>query len=97
MDNLDAHFGEDFCSVEDKNVQQNLNIIRKIVLNSIKQYKEKYDIKRPFSKIMLDCLLDPYFMLSLLAVGENWFPWDDCEAHVVADFLVGVLSALHSF
>jgi len=68
---LDAHFGEDFCRVEDKNVQQNLNIIRKIVLNSIKQYKEKYDIKRPFSKIMLDCLLDPYFMLSLLAVGEN--------------------------
>jgi len=41
------------------------------VLNSIKQYKEKYDIKRPFSKIMLDCLLDPYYMLSLLAVGEN--------------------------
>jgi len=68
---LDAHFGEDFCHVENKNVLQNLNIIRKIVLNSIKQYKEKYDIKRPFSKIMLDCLLGPYFMLSLLAVGEN--------------------------
>jgi len=35
---LDMHFGEDFCRVEDKNVQQNLNIIRKIVLNSIKRF-----------------------------------------------------------
>jgi predicted transposase YbfD/YdcC len=38
---LDVHFGEDFCRVEDENVQQNLNIVRKIALNSVKSYKEK--------------------------------------------------------
>jgi hypothetical protein len=31
---LDVHFGEDFCRVEDENVQQTLNIVRKIALNS---------------------------------------------------------------
>ena len=38
---LDVHFNEDFCRVEDRNVQQDLNIIRKIALNCIKNYKEK--------------------------------------------------------
>jgi predicted transposase YbfD/YdcC len=38
---LDVHFGEDFCRIEDENIQQNLNITRKIVLNSVKLYKDK--------------------------------------------------------
>jgi len=33
---LDAHFGEDFCRVEDENVQQVLNVARKIALNCVK-------------------------------------------------------------
>ncbi len=37
---LDVHFGEDFCRVEDENVQQSLNIIRKIALNNIRLFKE---------------------------------------------------------
>ncbi|MCL2388680.1 MAG: ISAs1 family transposase, partial [Defluviitaleaceae bacterium] len=37
---LDVHFGEDFCRVLNKDVQQNLNIIRKIVLNHLRRYKE---------------------------------------------------------
>ena len=64
---LDVHFGEDFCRVEDENVQQNLNIVRKIALNSIKSYKEKSGTKRPLSKIMLDCLLDSEGMVPILA------------------------------
>ena len=68
---LDVHFSKDFCRIEDKNVQRNLNIVRKIAINSIKQYKEDSNIKRPISKIMLDCLLDPSFMLALLSVDEN--------------------------
>ena len=68
---FDLHFGEDFCRVEDKNIQQNLNIIRKIAINSIKQYKEKSKSKRPLSKIMLDCLLEPHHSLTILAVAEN--------------------------
>jgi len=63
---LDVHFCEDFCRVEDKDVQQNLNIIRKLVLNCIKLYKDKNNVKRPVSKIMLECLLDPLCLLPLL-------------------------------
>ena len=68
---LDVHFGEDFCRIEDKNVQQNLNIVRKIVLNGIRLHKEKSGDKRPFSKIMFDALLAPMSMLAFLAVPEN--------------------------
>jgi predicted transposase YbfD/YdcC len=68
---LDVHFCEDFCRVENKFVQQSLNIIRKIVLNSIKIYKEKSGDKHPFSKIMFDCLLDPVKMLPLFVDSQN--------------------------
>ena len=68
---LDVHFCEDFCRVEDKDVQQNLNIIRKIVLNSIKVYKEKSGAKLPLSKIMFNCLLEPEFLLAVLDSIEN--------------------------
>jgi len=68
---LDVHFGEDFCRVEDENIQQNLNIIRKIVLNSIKTFKEKTNSKRPISKIMFDCLLESNNILPILMEFEN--------------------------
>ena len=68
---LDVHFGEDFCRVEDSNVQQCLNIVRKIALNSIKDFKEKTDSKRPISKIMLACLLDADYLLKILEADEN--------------------------
>ena len=60
-----------FCRVEDENVQQNLNIIRKIALSSVKLFKDKNNSKRPFSKIMFDCLLDPSFLLPLLDIPQN--------------------------
>ena len=62
---LDVHFSEDFCRIEDDNTQQLLNIIRKIPLNTIKSYKSKNDIKRPISKIMFDCLLEPHLLLNI--------------------------------
>ena len=68
---LDVHFSEDFCRVEDKNVQQNLNIVRKIVLNCIKRYKEQTKNKHPISKIMFGCLLDPFDLLDILDYLEN--------------------------
>ncbi len=68
---LDVHFAEDFCRIEDENVQQNLNIIRKIALNSLKIFKERGKTKRPLSKIMFDCLLAPQFLLSVLGLPEN--------------------------
>jgi len=63
---LDVHFGEDFCRVEDEDVQQCLNIIRKIVLNCIKNFKEKTNSKKPLSKIMFSCLLDCDALIPIL-------------------------------
>jgi len=63
---LDVHFGEDFCRIEDTNIQQNLNIVRKVALNSIRDYKNKMKSKRPLSKIMFDCLMDCAFILQVL-------------------------------
>lgn len=55
---LDVHFGEDFCRIQDKTIQRNLNMLRKYALNLIKQHKERTKSKRAISKIMFDCLLD---------------------------------------
>lgn len=63
---LDVHFGEDHCRIADENVQQNLNIVRKIALNCIKHFKDVSNTKKPLSKIMLDCLLEPHFFLNVL-------------------------------
>jgi len=68
---LDVHFEEDYCRVEDRNVQQNLNIVRKIALNTIKDFKNKTSTKRPLSGIMLKCLLDSDYILAVLGVTEN--------------------------
>ena len=63
---LDVHFEEDYCRVENKNVQQNLNMLRKLAINIIKQYKERSESKRAISKIMFDCLLAPSFICSVI-------------------------------
>jgi predicted transposase YbfD/YdcC len=68
---LDVHFGEDFCRVEDENVQQVLNIVRKIALNCVKTHKRESKSKLPLSKIMLDCLLDCQKLIPVLTSGEN--------------------------
>jgi predicted transposase YbfD/YdcC len=68
---LDVHFDEDYCRVEDGNIQQNLNMVRKIALNSIKVYKAKTMSKQPLSQIMLNCLLDSDFLLHLLTFPQN--------------------------
>jgi len=68
---LDIHFAEDHCRVEDKNTQQTLNAIRKIALNSIKRFKDNTNNKRPISKIMLDCMLEPLYILDIIFICEN--------------------------
>ena len=64
---LDVHFSEDSCRVENREVQEQLNVFRKMALNLIKRYKEKEKSKRPISKIMLDCLLDPLLLASVFS------------------------------
>jgi predicted transposase YbfD/YdcC len=63
---LDVHFGEDFCRVQDENVQMVLNIIRKIVLNALREFKEKTKSKRAFTSLMLDCLIEPAIILKIV-------------------------------
>ena len=66
---LDVHFEEDWCRVEDKTVQSNLNIFRKAAINIIKLFKTNTESKQAISKIMLDCLLDSRLILRIL--NEN--------------------------
>lgn len=53
---LDVYFEEDWCRLEDKDVQQNLNMLCKAALNLIKLYKAGTSSKKALSKIMFDCL-----------------------------------------
>ena len=73
---LDVHFGEDFCRIEDEDIQQVLNMVRKTSLNNITLYKQKTKSKLPMSKIpmskiMFACLLDCEKLVDVLLVGEN--------------------------
>ncbi len=63
---LDVHFQEDFCRVEDKYIQQNLNMLRKLTINLIKRYKSKTNSKKALTAIMLNCLLDPKNIIKIL-------------------------------
>lgn len=63
---LDVHFEEDWCRVSDKNVQQSLNIFRKLAINLIKLYKSETGSKKPISNIMLDSLLDFQSLLQIV-------------------------------
>jgi len=63
---LDVHFGEDYCRVEDRNVQQNLNMARKAALNMVKLYKKRAAQKLSLSNIMFNCLLEPEMILHVL-------------------------------
>lgn len=53
------HFGEDFCLAAVQNTQENLNIMRKIVLNSLKSFKAVNNLKTVIFGLMLDCMMDP--------------------------------------
>lgn len=63
---LDVHFAEDYCRVENRNIQQTLNIVRKIALNLIKLYKKETSSKLALSNIMLNCLVDSSMIMRIL-------------------------------
>jgi len=65
---LDVHFDEDSCRTRDYNANQNLNIIRKIALNYIRNYKNKSKSKLPLSRLMFACLLECEEILKII----NW-------------------------
>ena len=55
---LDVHFLEDKTKVWDMNVQQNLNIMRKIALNLAREYKNRFEPKKAISRILKRNLFD---------------------------------------
>ena len=65
---LDVHYQEDYCRIQNRTIQQNLNLLRKFSLSLMKQYKARTSSKRAMSKLMLDCLLEP---LTICAILEN--------------------------
>jgi predicted transposase YbfD/YdcC len=65
---LDVHYGEDYCRIENKNTQQVLNILRKIALNFMRNYKNRTASDVPFSHYMQDCQLDPDCIIKFLHI-----------------------------
>ena len=63
---LDVRFDEDKCRTEDTNVQRNLNMLRKLAINLIRLFKERTHSQKPFSNIMLDCLLSPCHLMQVI-------------------------------
>ncbi len=63
---LDVHFREDDCRVLDKNLQQALNIGRKVALNLVSRYKQKNALKASLSHIMFKALMDTSFIKKIL-------------------------------
>lgn len=63
---LDVHFNEDKCRLFDKNAQINMNIIRKLVLNLIRNYKNNTGSKIPFSNLMVKCVANPLFIKEMV-------------------------------
>ena len=63
---LDVHFGEDSCRVVEQQTQEILNIIRKIVLNALRDYKNSSGSKAAFNHMMLDCMIEPECILLFL-------------------------------
>jgi len=68
---LDVHFGEDLCRVIEQRTQENLNIIRKIVLNILRDYKNSSGSKAAFTHMMLDCMIEPERILDFIGVRQN--------------------------
>lgn len=66
---LDVHFEEDQCRIENKAVQQSLNMFRKAAINLIKHFKSSNNSKQAISNIMFGCLLDSKMILRIL--NEN--------------------------
>ena len=63
---LDVHFREDMCRITEESTQRNLNIFRKVAINNVKIYKERFKPKSPLSHIMFECLMNPALLKEIL-------------------------------
>lgn len=63
---LDVNLKEDLTKLREENARKNLNIFRKIALNSMKLYKQNNGIKDSISGLMQDCLMDAELLIEVL-------------------------------
>jgi predicted transposase YbfD/YdcC len=63
---LDMRFSEDSFRAAERRTQENLNIIRKIVLNLMRIHKLEKGDKTPFSNLMFEFLLNPHAITAFL-------------------------------
>lgn len=70
---LDVNLKEDLTKLKEESAQKNMNIIRKIALNSMKRYKESNRVSDSISGIMQDCLMDPELLIKVLRNIPNTF------------------------
>ena len=66
---LDVRYREDYFRAQNKTIQKNMNMSRKLALNLAGIYKNKHSKKTPMSHIMFDCLMNPQHLLTVL--GKN--------------------------
>lgn len=66
---LDFHFKEDWCRVENKEMQQSLHIFIKTAISLVKQFKFRTNSKQAISRIMFQYLLD--FNMIIRLIYEN--------------------------
>ena len=64
---LDVRYREDYFGAQNKTIQKNMNMSRKLALNLAGIYKNKHFKKTPMSHIMFDCLMDPQHLLTVLS------------------------------
>jgi len=66
---LDVHLGEDNCRAHEQRTQENLNIIRKVILNVLRLYKTASYSKAAFTHLMLQCMFDPSNILKFCSAA----------------------------
>lgn len=64
---LDVYFGEDGCRIQTKTNQQNLNMVRKLSLNIMRNFKQKSASKAPLTTLMFKSLMNPNRILAVLS------------------------------
>ncbi len=69
---LDVHFQEDKTKVRDMELQKNLNLIRKIALNFVKQYQASLSKHLAVSKILRKNLFDINHLIGFIAHFEQY-------------------------
>lgn len=71
---LDVHYNEDKTRVWDKNIQQTLNVMRKIALNFARKYKSEKEPRKPISSILKKNLYNienlAEFLLFIVALND---------------------------